>query len=203
MNMTRKNEHSVLSVPRGLAMAVGVLCLLIALASAIVAVLLLYGIVVRKVSVDRTVVIPCGVLVLLALSFTGVGWRLCRISTQNTAPASGEASAKYNKLNDAHWCMGVFGIVGGMFMILLNLRAVVDLIRSRALEIFALLVLTVGVQSYLTWRRERRFFVAIQEWHRSTDNLVSTESSVNETDALRAGEGEEHAHPMSPPAAGA
>ena len=201
--MTRQDEKLFRSVPRGSAIMVGVICLGIALTFAIFATLLVWR-TVQIGSFDRKVGIVCGVLVFFTLAFAGLGWRYCRNDPQNTAISPITALHKHNKYNDADWCLGVFGIIGGGLMIFLDLADVATLIAKHFQSFFAVCFFVIGIQSYLTWRWKRKYEILLSEFDRSVESVTTTLAEMSaELGNITKAQRDDPSNPHSPSAQGA
>lgn len=176
MKTTQNNACPAPPVSRRLVIAVGLLCLLISLSSAALAGFFIYVLIIRQGHLDRTNFIITGVLVLFVFSFAGLSWRYCRKDSQKTAFNFSEVLSKYN---DGHWCVGVFGIIGGGLTILLILGHVIDLVAKHALALFVVVYFGIGIQSYLTWRWKQKYVKALQTFTIETETFLQKVSEMS------------------------
>ncbi|MDD5707529.1 MAG: hypothetical protein PHR35_16520 [Kiritimatiellae bacterium] len=140
----------VAGVPRVLCIIVGVCCFAFSLGFAMIPLFGVYSSVVHRASPDLPQVLVGAIPVLLSAGFALAGWRLCSKDDR-------EPSHQWAKHNDIHWCLGMFGVIGGVLLIAMNFRSVCDLLKHQEHALFAVVFFVVGVQAYATWLWKQRY----------------------------------------------
>ena len=112
----------------------------------------------NRIALDLAACSFCAMFLLATIAFVLHG--NASIMQYRTQVAHGAAC---EKINDAHWCVGIFGSITGLLLILLGWSDVMDMVQNHFLALCSILLLVVGFQSYIFWRWKWRLIQNLDE----------------------------------------
>ena len=126
------------------------------------------------------VIVECGFCAMIL--FSTIAFVLQEITgVKRQVMAQIESGAMVKKRNDPHWCMGVFGIIGGSFLILLTWHNVIEVVRNYPFALLAIAAFLIGLNSYVTWRWKRAFMKSVEEMRKAIDEMEKNRHKFENT----------------------